>query len=1082
MKISQQDLIKIVEQASTLSERLSDRFIPDKLNINNQQAKSRLETWCQVAAKGNLEKFAKRLAWDDLHTNTIVNILGDVRLADTKQLPTWAETLWQALEIDLDKNNLDVERCLDPQEPIPFEEVYLPFVQIARQKLIAQVGESLHLLNEAVHISLERQLLKKLGILFAKSLHLEFSLFKALKQSPFTLLLERLQSSNSREQYQIFINNLKADNLLSFFQKYSVLARLVATLTDLWVEEKAEFCQRLALDLPTIQQRFQNNLGQVIAIQLDLSDPHNRRRSVMILTFASGLKLVYKPRGLGCEAAYFQLLDWCNQQRTLLPFKLLKIIDCNTHGWMEYVEHLPCQDETTAQRYYQRAGMLLCLLHVLQGVDLHHENLIASDEHPVMVDLEALLHHDVREIDTNLKNHNAQSLVNQIFFNSVLRTGLLPNSAFEADGGKAQDISGLGGVGQEISVRTQKWKNINTDNMALEYEFEKMPPKANVLSLNGTTLLPSNYADELVSGFQQMYQLLIERRESLLAQDSPITALAHQKVRFLFRLSIVYAQLLSKAIQPKFLQHGIDRSIELDVLSRAFLKADKKPSIWPLLSAELQALEQMDIPYFAANSSSDVLTVNPDQIIEGYLQEPSFDRVISRIQQLNDSDMAQQTAIIRGLLYSRVAHGMASVAPAEYPTAGLDLDSIPSLIPTQFVQEAVEIAKELQQRAIKAPDGSVTWIGMGYMPETQRLQLQPLASGLYEGVCGVALFLAALAKITDDVKFRDLTLSALQPLSKTLQQNDPSSQHRITKQMGIGGGIGLGSIVYALVQISQFLDEPELLDIASLAASLITQESIASDQKFDPIGGSAGAILGLLSLYQATANSTFLEQAVSCGYHLLTNRTKSDFGFRAWATLQGRLVTGLSHGAAGIAYALLRLYKTTLEPVFLEAAEEAIAYERSVFSSSVQNWPQAQDKASFMTSWCHGAPGIGLARLGGLGILDTAEIRQEIASALNTTQQFGLQNLDHLCCGNFGRIEVLLVAASKLPHPNLEETARKQATRVLARAKQVGNFYLFPNIAGDIYNPGFFQGAAGIGYQLLRLAYPSLLPTVMIWE
>lgn len=1080
MEVTQQDLLKIVERASTLTERLSTRFIPDQVNVNDKQARSRLEAWCRVVAQGNPDNFAKRLAWDGLNTNTVVNVLGDVRLADTKELPAWTKTLWEALQVDLDTDDSDVGRCLDPENSLPFEEVYLPFVQIARQKLIAQVGESWHLLSKAVHISLERQLLKKLGILFAKSLQVEFSLFKALKQSPFTFLLG--QGNNSCEQYQTFIKNLKAGKLLSFLQKYSVLAQLVATVTDLWVEEKAEFFQRLTLDLPIIQQTFQDDVGQVVAIQLDLSDPHNRRRAVMALTFTSGLKLVYKPRGLGLEAVYFQLLDWCNQQEILLPFKLLKVIDCKTYGWMEYVEHLPCKDEAAAQRYYQRAGMLLCLLYVLQGTDFHRENLIATGEHPVVVDLEALLHPDAREIDPNPKEDNAQSLVNQLFFNSVLRTGLLPNSAFDADGGKAEDISGLGGVGQEISVRTQKWKNVNSDNMALGYEFEIMPPKANALSLNGTTLLPSDYADELVGGFQQMYQFLSERREALLAQNSPIAALADQKVRFLFRLSIVYAQVLYKAMQPKFLRHGVDRSIELDVLSRAFLNADTKPPIWPLLSAELQASEQTDIPYFAADSSSDALTVNPDLIIDEHFKEPSYDRVISRIQQLNDADLAQQIAIIRGSLYSRVARGMSSVAPTECAGTGLDLDTTTSLMPTQLVQEAVEIAKELQQRAIHATDGSVTWIGMGYIPETQRMQLQPLGYGLYDGVCGVALFLAALAKITGDEGFRDLALSALQPLRKTLRKTDPSFQRKITKQMGIGGGIGLGSIVYTLVRVSQFLDEPELLDIASLAASLITQKSIAGDRKLDPIAGSAGAILGLLSLYQAKVNPAILEQALACGYHLLNNRVESDSGFKAWATLGGKLVTGFSHGAAGIAYALLRLYKTTLEPVFLEAAEEAIAYERSVFCPNIGNWPDAEDNPFFMTSWCHGAPGIGLARLGGLEILDTAQIRQEIAVALNTTQQFGLQALDHLCCGNFGRMEMTLVAASKLSRLDLEETVQKQAAWLVARAKQVGAFYLFPELPGDVYNPGFFPGTAGIGYQLLRLAYPNSLPCVLMWE
>jgi lantibiotic modifying enzyme len=120
--------------------------------------------------------------------------------------------------------------------------------------------------------------------------------------------------------------------------------------------------------------------------------------------------------------------------------------------------------------------------------------------------------------------------------------------------------------------------------------------------------------------------------------------------------------------------------------------------------------------------------------------------------------------------------------------------------------------------------------------------------------------------------------------------------------------------------------------------------------------------------------------------------------------------------------------------------------------------------------------------LGGLEILDTAEIRQEIAAALNTTQQFGLQNIDHLCCGNFGRMEVLLVGASKLSCPELQNIVEKQAAWLVARAKQIGAFYIFSELPGDVYNPGFFQGTAGIGYELLRLAYPESLPSVLLWE
>jgi type 2 lantibiotic biosynthesis protein LanM len=1090
MEVSQQDLIKIVEQASTITERLSALFMPDVGRANHKLIDSRIEQWCQVVAQGNQEIFAKRLAWDELDVDTIHQVLGNVRLTDAQQLPVWAETLREALQASLETGYAGTYRCLNPEESIPFEEIYLPFIQVAQQKLIAQTGVSYQLLSEKAFTSLERSLLERLASVCGQSLQLEFSTFRLLKQSSLSRLLGQLQGNDVKEQYQAFVKGLTTGGLLSFFQQYSVLARLVATVTDFWVEATAEFIQRLASDLPIIQQSFAGATDQVVAIEPFLSDSHNRGRSVIAFTFASGLKLIYKPKDLSLEVAYLQLLDWCNQQRVLLPFRLLKVINRTTHGWVEYVAHLPCENEAAAQRHYQRAGMLLCLLYVLGANDCHQENLISSGEHLVLVDMETLIHPHARDIAYTSEEVEAQSLTIQQFFDeSVLRVGLLPRWEFRAEGQVAYDFSGLGGVnGQELPFQMPKWQHINTDNMALEYEFGTMPTSANAPTLNGTTLSPNDYVDEIVDGFQQMYQFLMERREALLMTDSPLAALAHQRVRFVFRATELYVRMLVKTLHPKFLRVGADRSIELDVLSRALLAADTKPSVWSLLTVEQQALEQLDIPYFTANSNSEHLTVSPDLKIAGCFKEPSYDRVISNLQRLSDANLAQQITIIRGSLCSRATRKHGSAVPTECTDSGRKLDTTALLTQAQMVQEAVAIAQELQQRANYSADGSVTWIGMGYIPKAQRMQLQLLDYSLYDGVGGVALFLAALEKITGDAEFRDLALRALQPLRKTLQDTDLKFQPKITKIIGIGGATGVGSIVYALVRISQFLNEPELLELARLAASLITQESIAGDRQLDTMSGAAGAILGLLALYQVTVEPAVMEQAIACGHHLLHNRIAGNSKARAWATADGKLMTGFAHGAAGIAYALLRLYQTTQESAFLEAAAEAIVYEHSVFCPTVGNWPDVRSftlsagKPSFQTAWCHGAPGVGLARLGGLMILDTAEIRQDIAVALNTTQQFGLENLDRLCCGNFGRMEMLLVAAAKLSRPDLWETAQKQAVRVVARVRQTGAFYLFPELPRDVYNPGFFQGTAGIGYELLRLAYPDSLPSVLLWE
>jgi lantibiotic modifying enzyme len=215
----------------------------------------------------------------------------------------------------------------------------------------------------------------------------------------------------------------------------------------------------------------------------------------------------------------------------------------------------------------------------------------------------------------------------------------------------------------------------------------------------------------------------------------------------------------------------------------------------------------------------------------------------------------------------------------------------------------------------------------------------------------------------------------------------------------------------------------------------------------------------------------------------LNNRVSSDSGYKTWKTLNGKLLTGFSHGAAGIAYSLLRSYKISGQTIFLEAAQESISYERSVFNREVGNWPDfrflSTEDLKYQCGWAHGAPGIGLARVAGLDILNTDEIQQDIESAIKTTMLYGLSNLDHLCNGNLGRVEFLFTAAQKTSQPQLQEIAMTQVEEIIARAKQKGHFGYEQFLS---FNPVFFEGAAGIGYQFLRLAYPDILPSVLILE
>ncbi|WP_226889520.1 lanthionine synthetase LanC family protein [Nostoc sp. MG11] len=75
----------------------------------------------------------------------------------------------------------------------------------------------------------------------------------------------------------------------------------------------------------------------------------------------------------------------------------------------------------------------------------------------------------------------------------------------------------------------------------------------------------------------------------------------------------------------------------------------------------------------------------------------------------------------------------------------------------------------------------------------------------------------------------------------------------------------------------------------------------------------------------------------------------------------------------------------------------------------------------------------------------------------------------------------IVVAFQKLGKQEWLKTARKKAAWVVERAKENGG-YTFDVLPNWLFNPSFLRGTAGVGYQLLRLVSPELLPSVLIWE
>jgi lantibiotic modifying enzyme len=338
---------------------------------------------------------------------------------------------------------------------------------------------------------------------------------------------------------------------------------------------------------------------------------------------------------------------------------------------------------------------------------------------------------------------------------------------------------------------------------------------------------------------------------------------------------------------------------------------------------------------------------------------------------------------------------------------------------------------------------------------TVHASLGPL---LYDGTAGIALCLWRLAEVTGERIFRLTAEAAL--------------RHALSKLPlpCTGFYAGAPGILLAASQMGREIAEAQALEAAALRPEML-----------DLIAGSAGAIIALLGLYRAGGNARLLETAVSHGDLLLAHATRADEGW-SWKTIRAvRNCTGISHGTAGIAWALLELWQVTREDRFRAAAMEAFRYEQTCFDPHHQAWPDFREEPTqYPTLWCHGAVGIGFTRLRAWQILQDGQCLAEARTALARATDPALAPANYsLCHGHLGNADFLIYASQVLG----EDTWLACAEQVAHEAMDLFERRRLPwpcGLPNANETPDLMLGLAGIAYFYLRLADPGRIPTVLL--
>jgi len=127
----------------------------------------------------------------------------------------------------------------------------------------------------------------------------------------------------------------------------------------------------------------------------------------------------------------------------------------------------------------------------------------------------------------------------------------------------------------------------------------------------------------------------------------------------------------------------------------------------------------------------------------------------------------------------------------------------------------------------------------------------------------------------------------------------------------------LGGLIYTLTHLGVLWRRPSLLSEAEELVEKISA-GVEGDEHVDILSGAAGSIAALIGLYQHVPSARTLSVAISCGDRLLARARKFERG-TGWPSLiaPDTPLAGFSHGAAGIAWALLKLNELTATIVFV---------------------------------------------------------------------------------------------------------------------------------------------------------------------
>ncbi|HEX3684368.1 MAG TPA: type 2 lanthipeptide synthetase LanM family protein [Bryobacteraceae bacterium] len=963
-----------------------------------------------------------------------------------RRLPLWLEQLAAILD---DEAPSGVEP--GPDLAVVCEPIVQPIRDRLRSELISLSRENPSLVRDAVALerNLYAQLHPQLLTMAGRAVVLEYH----------AALLEQGGAKPKKQFMEEFLERLRSRCFaLRMYEEYPVLARLVFQRTEQWAQHSKELLGRLANDRADIQNTFQVELEGVSRILLYAGDRHAGGRSVAVLSFESGTRVVYRPRTVRVYRTYEQLQLWLNAHGFSPQFRPVRTLDCGGYGWIEHIAAEACKSGSEIHEFYFRMGATLALSYALGMTDLHAENVIAHGKIPVLVDLESVLH---PETPGSIRYELAA------LAESVLRVGLLPPPT-----ARPYDTSGLKGAdGQELPF-APAMAALRDDELIVDRVSARTAGLSNRPWLEGQSPPPiEDYIPDVVKGFESLYAFLASHHEQLLAPGGPLAQFADAEIRVILRPTAVYAFTLHESLHPDFLGDAVLRDQFFD---RLWDDNATGSDFWSTtVGVEQDEMWRGDIPLFSSTPNSKRVRTSGGEWLPGELAETSLERARRRILSFSAADRMRQVWFMKASL----ALSSKEDAIAVHRPRWLRDDSSP----TGGLGDATSLVRRLADRinTLFDPDRA-NWAVMS--TDKGRWRLRSADADLYDGLPGIIIALLQVNRYVRGTPLEGVVEPAVQAFLRRVAQVRVSGP-----RLDPGAFSGWAGVLYCLAYLASERKEAGMLELAAGIAKDTVSPLIDNETECDIVLGIGGCLAVCCELHRKlNGGGTFLELAEQCGKRILALAVREE-GCAYWRTQipSARPLVGFSHGVSGIAWALLQLFRINHDSKLWDAAMAALGYERQAFSGAHQNWPDYRIDITerqvstagdtFQTAWCHGAVGIGMMRCDILDLMeDDGPIREEIRTAVATTLGKGLGNNHCLCHGDLGSIEFLqaAVACGEADPARIASVLRKTCTDISTNGPCCSTPL-------GVETPSLMRGLSGILHGLLRAEYPGEVPSIL---